>query len=190
MNDVQSVASAAVAIMQKGGAILYPTDTIWGLGCDARNATAIEKLYEIKERPHTMSMLVLVESIERLKALVGELPAFVLSALQTASRPTTIIYPAVTGLAENLPAPDGSLGIRLVKHSLCSAMITALDAPIVSTSANISGQPTATNFAAIDAAIKVRVDWIAPEIYDTTRGAQQSSRILKIEGNSFITLRD
>lgn len=190
MNDVRSVASAAVSVMQRGGTILYPTDTVWGLGCDARNAAAIEKLYEIKERPHTMSMLVLVESIERLKALVGELPAFVLSELETALRPTTIIYPQVRGVAYNLLAADGSLGIRLVKHTLCCAMISVLDAPIVSTSANISGQPTATNFAAIDAAIKVRVDWIAPEIYDITRGAQQSSRILKIEGNSFITLRD
>lgn len=189
MNDVQSVASAAVAIMQKGGAILYPTDTVWGLGCDARNAAAIEKLYEIKERPHTMSMLVLVECYERLEALVGALPTFVLSELERTARPTTIIYPEVAGLAGNLLAPDGSLGIRLVKHPLCSAMIKALDAPIVSTSANISGQPTATNFAAIDVAIKVRVDWIAPEIYDITRGAQQSSRILKIEGNSLTILR-
>lgn len=188
MNDVRSVASAAVSVMQRGGTILYPTDTVWGLGCDARNVGAIAKLYEIKERSHTMSMLVLVESIERLKALVGELPAFVLSALQTASRPTTIIYPVVTGLAENLSAPDGSLGIRLVKHTLCCAMISVLDAPIVSTSANISGQPTATNFAAIDTSIKTRVDWIAPEVYDTAR-AQQSSRILKIEGNSLTILR-
>jgi len=189
MNDVRSVASVAVAIMQKGGTVLYPTDTVWGLGCDARNVGAIEKLYEIKERPYTMSMLVLVESTERLEALVAELPAFVLSELETALRPTTIIYPQVRGVAYNLLAADGSLGIRLVTHPLCCAMIAALDAPIVSTSANISGHPTATNFSSIEGCIKERVDWIAPEIFDTSHGVQ-GSRILKIEETHLVTIRN
>lgn len=189
MDSVQTIARQAAALMREGGTILYPTDTVWGLGCDARNENAIEVLYEIKERPHAMSMLVLVESIARLEAMVGNIPFVALQELQHVQRSTTLIYPNVVGVARNLLASDGSLGIRLVTHPLCVAMISALDAPIVSTSANLSGHPTATNFDSIETVIKKRVDWIAPKCFDTVYG-QQSSRILKIEGDKLVIIRD
>ncbi len=189
MYDVKSAALAAVTAMQKDGIILYPTDTVWGLGCDARSTSAIEKLYEIKQRPHATSMLVLVESRTRLENLVGTLPIWVVSELNAAERPTTIIYPEVRGVNPCLLASDGSLGIRLVTHELCSAIIAALDAPLVSTSANLSGHATPARFASIETCIKERVDWVAPEVFDTAHG-KQGSRILKIDGTHFVTIRD
>ena len=187
--DLKHTAAQAAEVLRRGGTILYPTDTIWGLGCDARNAQAIERLYQLKARPHNMSMLVIVESEARLCALVGELPSFVREAVRQALRPTTIIYPEVRGLASNLCAADGSLGIRLVTHPLCEAMVAALDAPIVSTSANLSGHPTGRTLEEIDPQICTGVDWVAPPVYDTA-GATTGSRILKLVGEKFEVIRE
>ena len=178
-----------LAILRRGGTILYPTDTIWGLGCDARRPDAVERLYQIKERPSTMSMLVLVDSIERLAQYVGILPDFVQEELQKHQRPTTIIYPVVEGLAQNLYASDGSLGIRVVAHPFCRAIIEGLGAQLVSTSANLYGHPTGRDLQSIDPRIRGRVDWIAPAVYDTAVGGT-ASRILKIVGNRFEIIRE
>ncbi|MGP1362869.1 MAG: L-threonylcarbamoyladenylate synthase [Bacteroides sp.] len=178
----------AIAILRSGGVILYPTDTIWGLGCDARNSTAVGKLFQIKERPAQMSMLVLVESIERLEHLVGKVPSIVLEELVHTTRPTTIIYPHVKGVTYRLLAADGTLGIRLVQHTFCEALIAELDAPIVSTSANITGQPAGRKLSDISTTIKERVDGIVDESFDTSQ-EEKGSRILKLSGNSFEVIR-
>ncbi len=188
--ELKRRAAKAAEVMRRGGTILYPTDTIWGLGCDARNDAAVERLYDLKERPHAMSMLVIVECEERLQTLVGELSPAIREVLRQAIRPTTIIYPHVKGVAHNLCAADGSLGIRVVKHPLCEAMVKALDAPIVSTSANLSGQPTGRTLEEIDPRIRTSVDWVAPPLYDTTLASTTGSRILKFVNGDFEVIRE
>ena len=187
--DLERAATEAAHVMRREGCILYPTDTIWGLGCDARNDKAINRLYDLKARPHNMSMLVIVEGVERLLHLVGDLPSWVLETVCEAKRPTTMIYPHVQGVAHTLLAEDGSLGIRVVKHPLCEAMVRALDAPLVSTSANLSGMPTGRTLQEIDTRIREGVDWVAPERYDQSHGST-GSRILKLVGEEFLVIRD
>ncbi len=152
--------SKAINVLQSGGIILYPTDTIWGIGCDATNYKAIERIYKIKKRNDTKSMLILVDSEKQLKNYVETVPSIAYELFEKNNRPLTLIYPNATNLATNIIGSDGSIGIRITKDLLCNRMIKKFSKPIVSTSANISGEIYPNNFSEISNDIIDNVDYI------------------------------
>ncbi|MDR0790829.1 MAG: threonylcarbamoyl-AMP synthase [Bacteroidales bacterium] len=150
-----------VDVLLQSGVILYPTDTIWGIGCDATNPAAIEKVINIKGKGRAnKSLIVLVADMDMLEEYV-EVPAAALNLMQSAKEPLTIIYPTVRNLPLHLLSNNNSLGIRIVQHSYCQQLIRTLGKPMVSTSANLSGQPSPLSFDGIDLNIKHSVDYIA-----------------------------
>ncbi len=146
--------------LKAGKTILYPTDTIWGLGCDATNEAACQRILEIKDRPANKSFIVLADSFQMIEKYIPEFPSVCYDLVDLADRPLTIIYPNAKGLAPGVLAEDGSVGIRLTKDPICLALIRSIRKPLVSTSANISGEPFPTNFGQVDPRIKERVDVI------------------------------
>lgn len=150
----------AADVVNKGGVILYPTDTIWGLGCDATNAKAVEKIFLIKRRTVSKSLIILAENVKRITQHVSADPDLIQDLVESFDRPTTIIYPGARKLAKNVVAPDGSVAVRLARHDFCKGLITALDKPIISTSANISGEPAPSLYAHISDEIRKNVDYI------------------------------
>lgn len=158
--NIQEDLKKAVECLKKGGIILYPTDTIWGIGCDATNSDAIKKIFEIKKRSDSKSMLVLVNNEAALERLVDEIPEVNWELLETAVNPITIIYDDAHGVAPELLADDGSLGIRITKESFSNELCRRLGKPLVSTSANISGEKSPGVFSEISDEIKKNVDYI------------------------------
>lgn len=154
-----------VETLKEGGVILYPTDTIWGLGCDATNVEAINKIFEIKHREKSKSLIILVESEKRLQDLV-DVPAMAWEIIDLSEKPVTIIYENSRNLPKEILAEDGSIGIRLVKDSFCKKLISKLNRPIVSTSANFSGEKSPMQFSEISLDIQKKVDAIAEESKD------------------------
>jgi L-threonylcarbamoyladenylate synthase len=154
-NDI----SACLRTLGAGGVILYPTDTVWGLGCDATNETAVTRIFSIKERPSSKSMIVLLAEDRDLPKYIKRPDPAAFDYLAKAARPTTIIYEGVTGLAGNLVAADGSVAIRIVQDPFCRQLIERFGKPIVSTSANISGEKTPSVFREIDQDILHSVDY-------------------------------
>ena len=150
----------AVEVLRSGGIILYPTDTIWGIGCDATNAAAVSRIYEIKKRQDTKSMLVLMENPNLLNSYISEVPEIAWELIEVADTPLTIIYPGAKNLAANLLANDGSIGIRITNEAFTQQLIQRFRKPVVSTSANISGEISPRNFAEISEEIKKSVDFI------------------------------
>ena len=171
----------SVETLLRGGIILYPTDTIWGIGCDARNREAVERIYAIKDRDHSKSMLLLVGN-GKWKVVDGERPTtYILSREQW--------QPLVGDMvADNLPAADGSLGIRVPNHRFCQELIRRLGAPIVSTSANLSGHPSPSKYAEIGEEIKKRVDYCVPPMEEFLSNETQGSRIVKIGADGSQTI--
>jgi len=149
----------AVEVLRSGGIILYPTDTIWGIGCDATNAAAVKRIYEIKQRQDAKSMLVLMENPNLLNSYISEVPEIAWELIEVADTPLTIIYPGAKNLAANLLANDGSIGIRITNEAFTQQLIQRFRKPVVSTSANISGQKSPQNFAEISEEIKQAVDF-------------------------------
>ncbi len=152
----------AVRVLQAGGVIVYPTDTVWGIGCDATNEEAVAKVYALKHRADTKSMLVLLDAVGKLQGYVEEIPSVAWDLLDTVEgqRPMTIIYPGAKNLAKNLIAEDGSVGIRITQEAFSKALCERLHKPIVSTSANISGEPTAKNYRQISEAVLSAADYV------------------------------
>jgi len=188
MKPYQKDIEQAVEILKKGGVILYPTDTIWGLGCDAQNEKAVQKIYEIKKRINNKSMLILVDNTYRLKEYAF-VPSMAWELIRVSNRPLTIIYPEARKLAKNLISEDGTIGIRVVKDDFCRDLIRAFGKPIVSTSANISGKPSPTNFKDIAEEIKNSVDYIVQWRQNDTRHAKPSSIIKLGKNNEVIVIR-
>lgn len=151
--------------IKKGKTLLYPTDTIWGLGTAAFSKKGVESIYEIKNRPVSQPMILLVESLEQLKKYVAEIPPRIETLLHYVERPLTLIYPSVKLLPEYLLAEDGSVGIRICKRPVVKELIRALDQPLISTSANISGEEFPETYQNISEEIKQKVDYIyRPEV--------------------------
>ena len=155
-NDIQK----CIKIMQSGGIILYPTDTIWGIGCDAINPEAVKKIYQLKNREEKKSMIILVSDESMIKNYVSNPSSKILSLISSATKPTTAIFKNAIHLPSQLINEDGSIAIRIVRDNFCRELIQRLKKPIVSTSANISGEPYPNNFQQISAAIKNGVDYI------------------------------
>jgi L-threonylcarbamoyladenylate synthase len=150
----------SLEVLKNGGIILYPTDTVWGLGCDATNEAAVSKIFAIKQRQAANSLIVLVADERDLLKFVSALDLQVFDYLDTVQKPTTVVYDGAIGLAGNVINQDGSVGIRLVKETFCNHLIRRFRKPIVSTSANISGMPAPRIFSEISPAIKTQVDYI------------------------------
>ena len=165
-----------IQTLKSGGTILYPTDTIWGIGCDATNIDAIEKIFEIKKREKTKSMIILVESEKRLQDLV-DVPEMAWEIMDLSEKPVTIIYDHPRNLPKELLAEDGSVGIRLVKNDFLKKLISKLNKPLVSTSANFSGEKSPMKFSDISQEIIDAVDFVVEENQDKVSEYSGSSII-------------
>lgn len=190
MHDIESLydledLNMAADVMRKGGIILYPTDTIWGIGCDARNEEAVKRIYDLKQRSDSKSMLVLVGSESQLERMVRTVPEAAWMLIEASEDPLTIIYDSPISVAENLKAEDGSLGIRITREKFSNALCRKAGFPIVSTSANISGMKSARNFKEISEEIKSGVDYVVK--YRREENTEhKSSGIIKVKDNGLI----
>ena len=176
----------ALAVLKRGGVILYPTDTVWGIGCDATNAEAIDKVYKIKKRAESKALICLVSDFKMLNQYVQEVPEVAYDILKYAVKPTTVIYDDPIRVAENLIAEDNSLGIRVVQDDFCKTLIRKLKRPLVSTSANISGEKTPATFKEISPLILEGVDYVV-NLYRNNKPAKPSS-IIKLKNNGAVTI--
>lgn len=173
---------AALDTLRNGGIIIYPTDTIWGIGCDARNEAAVKKIFEIKRRADSKSMILLVDAPGRIPLYSDAMPDIAWDLLECADTPTTIIYSKAKNLAPNVIAEDGSVGIRVTKEKFSHALCERFGFPIVSTSANISGEPSAKFFAEISEEILNAADYVVKYRRDD-KTPSSPSKIIKIEEN-------
>ena len=175
-----------IEILKSGGTILYPTDTIWGIGCDATNIDAIKKIFDIKKRGQNKSLIILVESEKRLQDIV-DVPEVAWQIMDVSEKPVTIVYENPKNLPKEILAEDGSIGIRLIKDDYCKRLITKLNKPLVSTSANLSGQKSPMKYGDISDEIKNAVDYIVEENHDKVSKFSGSS-VIKIWNNSQIKI--
>lgn len=181
----QNDMATALKILQDGGIILYPTDTVWGIGCDATNREAVKKIFKLKQREDAKSMLVLVGSEGQLQQVVENVPETAWMLLDSAVNPITIIYDRPINIADNLKAEDGSVGIRITNELFSKSLCQKLRRPIVSTSANITGKKTPTNFSEISEEIINGVDYVVRfRQQDTSK--KQPSNIVKISDSEII----
>lgn len=176
----------SAVILRKGGIILYPTDTVWGIGCDATNEIAVQKIFRLKQRSESKSMIVLVAEPHQAE-FYAEVPSVAKDLVEFAERPLTVIYPKAKGLAKSIVAEDGTIGIRAVRDEFCKQLIHALHRPIVSTSANISGQPAPANFREISEEIKASVDYVV-NLRQNEVKRNAPSQIIKIGLNGEIEI--
>ena len=187
--DFEDDLQRAVECMKKGGIILYPTDTIWGIGCDARNPEAVKRIYDLKKRDDRKSMLVLADGEGMLEKIVGEIPEAAQQLMDVAVNPMTIIYDSAENVASNLIAPDGSLGVRITKERFSSQLCRKMRGPVVSTSANISGSKSPAFFKEISPEIAKGVDYIVKYRRDDTTPASPSNIIKVTSGGVVIIIR-
>ena len=186
MEAIKEIQKAA-KIVRKGGVILYPTDTIWGMGCDARNEQAVNRILEIKERSQEKGLIVLVENDGRLNQCVKEVPSLAWDLIDMAEKPLTIIYPEAIGIAKNAVAPDGSVAIRMVKTDFCRQLIQRCGCPLISTSVNKTRQNPALKLEDVDPEIRKSVDFIL-EIPGMTELNNSPSSIIKLGYNGEIAI--
>ncbi len=169
----------ALKVLHDGGVILYPTDTVWGLGCDATNEAAVEKINAIKGREASKSFIILLDSDAKLQSYVTEIPDVAYDLIEFTENPLTIIFSGAKNLAKNVINADGSVGIRVVKHDFCTQLLQKFRKPITSSSANISGQPTPAIFDEIDEAILTAVDYVVDWEQDL-QTPRKTSTVMKL----------
>lgn len=179
---MQEEINKAFEIIREGGIILYPTDTVWGIGCDATNPEAVAKIYKLKQRAETQSMIVLMNGEKMMYNVFKNIPEAAWQIIDLSEKPTTLILDEPRNVAANLIAPDKSLGIRLVKEPFCFKLMEKMKKPLVSTSANISGQPTPKSFKEISAEIIKGVDYVVNLQHDRIAG--KPSTIIKLTNDS------
>jgi L-threonylcarbamoyladenylate synthase len=175
-------------VLKRGGIILYPTDTIWGIGCDAMNVEAVKKIYTLKKRPDEKSMIVLAAGEKEILRYVTQPDLSIFDFLKTRQKPTTVIYEGAIGFADNLIAKDGSIAIRVCKDEFCRNLIRRFRKPIVSTSANISGGPSPKSFSKISDEVKNNVDYVVQYRQNDEATAEPSS-LIKWEKGKAVILR-
>ncbi len=180
---------AAVNVLRSGGLILYPTDTVWGIGCDATNDKAVEKIYGLKNRNEEKSMIILVAEETQILHYTGEATPVIFDYIKGIHKPTTVIYEKAQSLAKNLVNKDGSIGIRIVKDEFCQALLRAFGKAIVSTSSNISGYPPPSFFRDIDMSIKNGVDYIVQHRQDDLIVASPSTVVKLAEDGTIKVIR-
>ena len=189
LQEMKEDIEKALEVIRNGGVIIYPTDTIWGLGCDATNEKAVEKIYHIKKRADSKSMLILLDSEGRLQSYVREIPEMAWELIDVTDSPLTIIYPGAKNLAPNLINDDGSAGIRITSDPFCKALISRMNKPIVSTSANISGEPAPSYFGEISDDILTKADYIVKWKQEDNIKRKPSSIIKLGMGGLFTIIR-
>jgi L-threonylcarbamoyladenylate synthase len=177
----------ACRILHEGGIILYPTDTVWGVGCDATNPEAVRKVYEIKQRTDSKAMLILVDTPVKIDFYVKDVPQIAWDLIELADKPTTVIYSGARNVAPNLLAEDGSVGIRVTNEDFSKRLCQQFRKAIVSTSANIGGQPSPGNFSEISKEIKSHVDYIVAFRQDDTNRSKPSS-IIKLDRGGVVKI--
>ena len=175
----------ALEVLKNGGIILYPTDTIWGIGCDATNPEAVKRVYEIKQRSDSKAMLVLVDSSAKLNYYVKDIPPVAWDLIELTTKPLTIIYDGARNLAPDLLAEDGSVGIRVTDEEFSKQLCFRFRKAIVSTSANISGQPSPGNFSEISEEVKQSVDYIV-NFRQKEKGHPKPSGIIKLGADGVV----
>ncbi len=183
----EEILAEALRVVREGGTILYPTDTVWGLGCDATNAAAVARIFEIKHRADSKSLVLLASDLDMVAKYVKEIPSIAVDLVEVNDAPMTIIYPGAicseTGdkwhLAASCVAADGTVGIRIPLAPWCQQLVFKLGRPLVSTSANISGEPTPQRFSDIPQEIKDAVDFVVPPSVDVA-STGRASQILKV----------
>jgi L-threonylcarbamoyladenylate synthase len=187
-NTFEEEVQRTVAVLKAGKTILYPTDTIWGVGCDATNSRACDRVFEVKQRPASKSLIILVDSAERLKDYVVDVPPIAYDLIAHTTNPLSIVFSQSKNLAKNISS-DKSVCIRVVDNDFCKEVIRRLGKPITSTSANLSGQPTAMTYNDISDEIKKAVDYEV-QLYHDSFCKPKSSTIIKLnEDNTFEILR-
>lgn len=179
MREYRDDIRQAIEVMNKGGVILYPTDTIWGIGCDATNETAVRRVFEIKKRADAKALITLVDSEAKLEFYVNDIPEVAWDLIEVAERPLTIIFDHARNLAPNLLAEDGSAGIRITKEEFSKNLCMRMKRAIVSTSANISGEPSPKCFADISPEILQAVDYVCTSRRNETHNPP-ASNIIKL----------
>jgi L-threonylcarbamoyladenylate synthase len=172
----------ALKIVQDGGIILYPTDTIWGIGCDATNTDAVKKIYELKQRHESKSMIILLDIDNKLQTYINEVPDIAYELIEYAENPLTLIMPGAKNISPALIAEDGSVGVRVSSHPFCQQLIQRLRKPLVSTSANISGKPSPEYFGKIDQDIIDGVDYVV-ELDQYSTEIRKPSTIMRLNPN-------
>jgi L-threonylcarbamoyladenylate synthase len=180
----------AVEVLKRGGLLLYPTDTVWGVGCDATNEEAVARIYALKRSADKHAMTVLVASADDVGRYVKRVPEVAWQLLEVASAPLTLILPGGVGIAPNLIPDAGTIGIRVPAHDFCHALLRRLGRPLVSTSANISGEPTPLTFGEIPAAIREGVDMVVPQKFEGHPTRKPSSIIMLGEGGEIKIIRN
>ena len=176
----------SLVTLKKGKLLIYPTDTVWGIGCDATNFEAIEKIYQLKQRADSKTMICLVNSIQMLKEYIEEIPETAYTIIKYANTPTTIIYDRPRRVSENLIAQDNTLAIRIVQNGFCGELLRRFKKPIVSTSANISGKPTPKVFQEIENEILKGVDYVVT--LEREKTAANPSSIIKLSTNGEVKI--
>jgi L-threonylcarbamoyladenylate synthase len=178
----------ALATLRRGGIILYPTDTVWGIGCDATNAEAVSRIYQLKRRSDSKAMICLLSDVSQIERYVGGAPEVAYQLVEVADKPLTVIYDdaLVPPLAANLPAEDGTVALRITHEEFSSALCRELRKPLVSTSANLSGEPTARTFAEISQEIISGVDYVCTSGRDSVPA--QASAIIKLTASGCVTV--
>lgn len=182
----------ALEVLKRGGIILYPTDTVWGIGCDATQPEAVARIFALKQRDDAKSMIVLLDRPEQVVRWVREVPpvAWELWEAAEGANPLTLILPGGKGVAANLLPAEQTLAIRLVQNEFCKRLIHRLGRPLVSTSANLSGQPTPATFDQISPVIREGVDWVADVSMEEPSATHKASSIIRLElDGSFTILR-
>lgn len=177
-NPMNEIIFEASEVIKKGGIILYPTDTVWGLGCDATNEKAIKKIYDLKQRVETKSMIILVNGDKMMHQTFNEVPSVAWDILEFSVKPTTLVLDNPKNISKSIVAEDNSIGVRIVKEPFCFKLLERMKVPLVSTSANISGQPTPKSFKEIDPEIIKNVDYVVNLHQDKI--SDKPSTIIKI----------
>ncbi|MCR8666092.1 L-threonylcarbamoyladenylate synthase [Aestuariibaculum sp. M13] len=183
---MQAEINKALEVLRNGGLILYPTDTVWGIGCDATNPDAVKKVYELKKREDSKALICLVADDRMLKKYVTQVPPVALNIIEVTDKPTTIIYDDARNLADNLVAEDGTIAIRIPDDEFCYQLTRRLNGAIVSTSANISGEPTPKSFKEISQEVLKGVDYVVNLHHE--KKCDKPSSIIKLSNNGVVKI--
>lgn len=189
-NAMQEEVARAAEVLRAGGVILYPTDTVWGLGCDATNGDAVARIYRLKQSENKKSMLVLCASADMVVRYVDRAPGIAFEVMELATSPLTLILPGAAGVAENLIPDEDTLGVRVPDHEFCRRLLRAFGRPIVSTSANVSGQPTPAGLQEVGREIVDGVDFVVDPRFEGKPTRKASSIIAFGEGGEVQIIRE
>ncbi len=177
-------------ILEEGGVVIYPTDTVWGLGCDALNVRAVERVYKIKKRDVQKSLIVLLDEYEALNKYVAKVPDITVDLISSIDNPVTVIYDNAKNLPKNVTAPDGTIAIRVVRDEFCRNLIKELGKPIISSSANVSGEPTPLVFKQISAEVIRQADYVVKLFHDKFNQSKASTIIRLYNNGTYRVVRE